>query len=748
MLDFTSALYLGMYHPSSSLQPWKQFTTGVPSALKRPSSYIRIAQSLALLLGCEDAILGPSTLHLFWDLFGMLSRDSFTIYIDAGTYPIARWGVERAAARGVRAISFPHHDVNALIRMLKRDVRSGTQPLVVTDGWCPSCGKFAPINGYLSYLRRFDGLLIIDDTQALGIFGHKHGPDAPYGTGGGGSLCWHDIHGIRAQNVLVVSSLAKGFGVPMAVLGGSRAMVRHFDTLSETLMHCSPPSIAALHAAGHALSINRRCGETLRIRLARLVSYFVKRAAEIGLNTTGGLSPVQTIWSSDGMDAKGIYERLYRSGIHTVLRRSHCLSQDYLSREGHGGHISFILTVRHTQGDIDRVMEVLSHIQKAYFKKQKNNIRRFEMKQIVKTDQFDADIVSDDTSELFYEEEYNSVQPGPYSEFPGLAEISESEVETASLLDELLDELDELLDEGSEEEFEGAPELFEEEFDDELSGEINRRSPGYIRWVQSSLNRIMGFNLKIDGIIGPQTSNAIRRFQKKKGLKVDGIVGPKTEAALIASGAGRVPGAGPGRITKIPVIITGGKPFAILDQFSFDSSALRKDSSKDHYAQIDAIARKIVSRWLSSKPVHSVCIDGHTDDVGGREYNYNLGKRRARTVKNALCYALWKQSIAAGRKDIPAKMTFVVNSYGEDDPLTHKRTPVARAKNRRVEVFLLSEKVPGESCIMRKAPKDKGLASCMYECEREFQSCLQTSSLLDCLRKKKRCQRECRGILA
>ena len=33
VLDFTSALYLGLQHPSRSLRPWRQFTTGAPAAL-------------------------------------------------------------------------------------------------------------------------------------------------------------------------------------------------------------------------------------------------------------------------------------------------------------------------------------------------------------------------------------------------------------------------------------------------------------------------------------------------------------------------------------------------------------------------------------------------------------------------------------------------------------------------------------------------------------------------------------------
>lgn len=37
---------------------------------------------------------------------------------------------------------------------------------------------------------------------------------------------------------------------------------------------------------------------------------------------------------------------------------------------------------------------------------------------------------------------------------------------------------------------------------------------------------------KVDGMNGAMTANAVKAFQKKKGLKVDGIIGPKTLKAL------------------------------------------------------------------------------------------------------------------------------------------------------------------------------------------------------------------------
>ena len=45
----------------------------------------------------------------------------------------------------------------------------------------------------------------------------------------------------------------------------------------------------------------------------------------------------------------------------------------------------------------------------------------------------------------------------------------------------------------------------------------DRRSPDYIRWLQRSLNRVMGTRLTVDGALGRQTRDAIRAFQGRRG---------------------------------------------------------------------------------------------------------------------------------------------------------------------------------------------------------------------------------------
>lgn len=348
MLNFSSVLYLGFRHESRSLKPWVQFTKGVPAALESPPGAIEVARKLAALQGHEEAVLAPSTLHLFWDLFDIVNRDSIMICVDESVYPIIQWGVEHGTARGIPLMKFRHHDVETLQQQLEQNALRGKHPVVVTDGFCTKCGRPAPIHSYMEILRPSGGYLFMDDTQALGILGHSPNPNAPYGLGGGGLLRWSNTQG---YNVITISSLAKAFGVPIAVFASDRDITELFRLRSRTRVYCSPPSIPAINAAKHALDINHTHGDTLRSHLAKLVSRFRSKLARIGLLSRGGLFPVQTLEFEKAVCATQIHELLLQWGIRTVL------SQGRLSKEI---RISFLITALHRESDIDYAVDKLT----------------------------------------------------------------------------------------------------------------------------------------------------------------------------------------------------------------------------------------------------------------------------------------------------------------------------------------------------------------------------------------------------
>jgi 8-amino-7-oxononanoate synthase len=333
VLDFTSSLYLGLRHSSTSLRPWAQLTTGVPAALATPPLARNVARNLAALVGAECATLSRSTLHAFWDLFLILGKRDGAIYMDASTYPIPRWGIERAACRGVPVRIFSHHDSADLLRKIEKDARRKLRPLVVADGFCIGCGRFAPIRHYLELAQDFGGTVVVDDTQAIGVFGRSPTTLMPYGSGGGGSLRAHDL---SCASIVLVSSLAKGLGVPMAVIAGNAGHIGRFERASMTMINSSPPSFADLHAAEQALQLNRKSGDTLRSKLWRLIRQFRGGLLAAGIRTKKSLFPVQSLMLNPD-DARRMHRSLARRGIQAVLHRPGCRLEATLS---------FIITAR------------------------------------------------------------------------------------------------------------------------------------------------------------------------------------------------------------------------------------------------------------------------------------------------------------------------------------------------------------------------------------------------------------------
>ena len=56
----------------------------------------------------------------------------------------------------------------------------------------------------------------------------------------------------------------------------------------------------------------------------------------------------------------------------------------------------------------------------------------------------------------------------------------------------------------------------------------------HVKMMQTQLNK-KGFRLSVDGIAGPQTIGALKKFQKSKGLVVDGLCGKNTWGKLYAT---------------------------------------------------------------------------------------------------------------------------------------------------------------------------------------------------------------------
>ena len=88
-----------------------------------------------------------------------------------------------------------------------------------------------------------------------------------------------------------------------------------------------------------------------------------------------------------------------------------------------------------------------------------------------------------------------------------------------------------------------------------------------------------------------------------------------------------------------------------------------------------------VSGILLAYPSLHVQIEGHTDSVGGEEYNQTLSENRANAVKDYFV----QQGISAD--------SIEARGFGKTQPIATNDTPEGRQQNRRVELVLSGEAI-------------------------------------------------------
>jgi OmpA-OmpF porin, OOP family len=109
--------------------------------------------------------------------------------------------------------------------------------------------------------------------------------------------------------------------------------------------------------------------------------------------------------------------------------------------------------------------------------------------------------------------------------------------------------------------------------------------------------------------------------------------------------------------------------------FGFDKDNLTKQAKE----ALDQLANDV-----PNTKGYIITVEGGTDSVGSEDYNYGLSERRADSVIQYL----------ASQHNIPAHKIYLVG-LGKDKPVDDNKTRDGRAKNRRVDVRLMTNTAEG-----------------------------------------------------
>ena len=114
---------------------------------------------------------------------------------------------------------------------------------------------------------------------------------------------------------------------------------------------------------------------------------------------------------------------------------------------------------------------------------------------------------------------------------------------------------------------------------------------------------------------------------------------------------------------------------------------------KDNLTSKDKAALDDLAKDIPNTKGFIITVEGGTDSTGSQEYNYDLSQRRADSVIQYL----------ASKYSVPAHKIYLIG-LGKDKPADSNKTAAGRAKNRRVEIKLMTNTGGNESQPANQAP--------------------------------------------
>jgi glycine C-acetyltransferase len=260
-----------------------------------------LESALTDFLGTEDTILYSSCFDANGGIFEALLDEHDAVISDALNHASIIDGIRLCKAKRLR---YANRDMADLERQLQ-DSAGARFRMVVTDGVFSMDGYLAPLPEICHLAERYDALVMVDDSHAVGFMGEN----------GRGT---HEHLGVMGRVDAISGTLGKALG------GASGGYVSGRSELVAMLRQRSRPylfsnSVAPSIVAGSlkVLELIRSAGE-LRQRLRDNTIFFRKEMTEAGFDILPGEHPIVPVMLGDANLAARIAQVMLEKGVYVV----------------------------------------------------------------------------------------------------------------------------------------------------------------------------------------------------------------------------------------------------------------------------------------------------------------------------------------------------------------------------------------------------------------------------------------------
>ncbi len=295
--------------------------------------HVSLEQALADFLHQPATLLYSSCFDANGGLFETLFDESDAVISDSLNHASLIDGIRLCKAQRLR---YPNRDLNALEDLLQKTARARHR-LVVTDGIFSMDGLEADLGGICTLAKRYDALVMVDDSHAVGF----------WGPGGRGTA---EKQGVEGQVHILTGTLGKALG------GASGGYTASSQPIVEWLRQRSRPylfsnSLAPVIAATSlaALSLIREDAKP-RARLLENARRFRDGLTTLGFELIPGTHPIIPILLQDAPRTQKMASALLEAGVYAVGFSYPVVPQGQ-------ARIRTQVSAAHEPADLDRALE-------------------------------------------------------------------------------------------------------------------------------------------------------------------------------------------------------------------------------------------------------------------------------------------------------------------------------------------------------------------------------------------------------
>jgi glycine C-acetyltransferase len=310
--------YLGLSdHPKikeAAIEGIRKYGYGVASVrfiCGTQDIHLELERKISEFVGCEDTILFSSCFAANEGFFPSLTNeklgfDSYqdVLYSDRLNHASIIDGQRLCKAETTVKRIYNHADANHLEQLLEADREKDFRfKIIATDGVFSMEGDSAPLPRLVELAHRYDVMLFVDDSHAIGVCGET-GRGTPEETGVFGKI---DV---------LTGTLGKAIGgAAGGYISGKKELIDYLRQKSRpyTFSNSLPPSIVfGAMAAFDLLSQDKSLVDTLHQNTA----YFRREIKSLGYTILEGTHPIVAIMLGDAALAMDMSRELLHEGVY------------------------------------------------------------------------------------------------------------------------------------------------------------------------------------------------------------------------------------------------------------------------------------------------------------------------------------------------------------------------------------------------------------------------------------------------